>query len=73
MDVDLSQACALLCPTVNSDIDGDDGHLTAFSWVGVVLLFIISELLSYVDVEPNGVLQAGLHAATSLLRRGKFQ
>ena len=50
--LDLSQACQLICSTTNS---GDD-DMAAYSWIGVAL-FLVSELLTYVDVQPNGIIQ----------------
>jgi len=49
---ELSDACATFCPTVASD-----GDVSYHSWIAVTL-FVASEIMSFMDVEPNGVLQA---------------
>ena len=70
MDIDLSQACGLLCPNVNNN-DACIGTLDAYSYLGVAL-FIVSELVGYLDVvEANGVVHSILDVASTLLKRFK--
>ena len=69
MEIDLSQACALLCPNVNNN-DACFGTLDAYSYLGVTL-FILSEIVGYLDVEANGVVHALLDAASTLLTKLK--
>jgi hypothetical protein len=64
-DVNLSQACQLLCPTINRG-GGDD--MVAYSWVGVTL-FLVSELLTYVDIQPNGIIQSAIHMLRTVTSR----
>ena len=49
---ELSDACATFCPTVASD-----GDVSYHSWVAVAL-FLASEIMSFMDVEANGIIQA---------------
>ena len=69
MDLDLSQACGLLCPGVSNNEDCI-GTLDAYSYLGVTL-FILSEIVGYLDVEANGVVHALLDAASTLLTKLK--
>ena len=50
--MNLIEACSTFCPV--EGVDSDD--LVVTSWVAVAL-FVASEVLSLMDVEPNGLLQ----------------
>jgi len=63
---ELSEACGILCPGVNNN-DDCVGTLDAYSYLGVTL-FILSEIVGYLDVEANGVVHALLDAASTLLK-----
>ena len=47
------------------------GGNTDVSWVAVVGLFLTSEIFSYLDIEPNGVLQAFISVLRNMLPRRK--
>ena len=51
--VDIVDACSSFCPV--EVVDGDD--IAFHSWVAVAL-FLASEVMSFMDVEPNGIIQA---------------
>ena len=61
--VDIVELCANFCPVQASN---GGGEVEFSSWIAV-LLFVASEAMAYLDVEPNGLLQA----VTGLLRKIK--
>ena len=50
--MNLIEACSTFCPV--KAVDSDD--LVVTSWIAVGL-FVASEVLSLMDVEPNGLIQ----------------
>ena len=50
--MNMIEACSTFCPV--KAVDGDELVIT--SWIAVGL-FIASEVLSILDIEPNGLLQ----------------
>ena len=51
--IDIVDACSNFCPV--EVVDGDD--ITFHSWVAVALV-LASEIMSFMDVEANGIIQA---------------
>ena len=60
--IDIVDACSKFCPV--GAVDGDD--IVFSSWIAVGL-FVLSEGLAFIDIEPNGV----LHAVAGFFRRSK--
>ena len=51
--IDIVDACSNFCPV--EVVDGDE--IAFHSWLAVAL-FLASEIMAFMDVEPNGILQA---------------
>ena len=51
----ISQVRSMLCPENDDNFAYND--IEMYNWVGIAM-FVVSEILSYMDVEANGVLQA---------------
>ena len=60
--MDIVDACGKFCPVQVAN----GGEIEFSSWVAVGL-FLMSEAMAFMDVEPNGILQA----ITGLLRKLK--
>ena len=60
--IDIDEVCSNFCPVEAAN----GGEIGFSSWVAVGL-FVMSEAMAYMDVEPNGLLQA----VTALLRKLK--
>ena len=61
--IDIDEVCSNFCPV---EAAGNGGEIEYSSWIAVGL-FVFSEAMAYMDVEPNGLLQA----VTGLLRKLK--